>query len=240
MDNNLYYIAINRLSGLSVEMNAIANNIANINTVGFRREGVSFSEYVVSSTTGDSVSMGDLGARFSSEEVGKLYASGSNLDLAVKSEGFFLLDGQEQRVLTKSGAFMVSEEGFLVSSDGDRVLDIGEAPIVLPTGSEDVVIASDGTISINGQPLAQLAVVDAPQEFLSRVGNTAFSVQDDAYEPVQNAKVQQGALEESNVDPVLEIARMIEVTRAYETSQGIIEDEDDRINSVIRLLGQQS
>lgn len=221
-------------------MDVIANNMANIDTVGFRREGVSFTEYVVSAATGDSVSIGDLGARFSSEEMGKLYLSGGQLDLAVRSDGFFLLDTDDGKLLTKSGAFMVSEEGFLSTSNGDQVLDIGEAPIVLPNDSEGIVVSSDGTISIGGEPLAQIAVVNAPRELLSRFGNTAFQVEDDEYAPVANAKVQQGALEESNVDPVLEIARMIEVTRAYETAQSLVEDEDERVNSVIRSLGRDS
>lgn len=238
MDNALYYLAVNRQVGLSAEMDMIANNIANLDTAGFRREGVAFTEFVVAAEIGESVSMADLGARFVSEVPGALATTGGRLDVAIEGDGFFLLETPEGNVLTRAGNFMVSQDGFVTTPNGDLVLDIGEAPIFIPPDTVDLVIGSDGTISSDGNPLAQIAVMNAPPELVSRFGDTAFKVEDDAYEAVPFAKVRQGSLERSNVDAVREIARMIEVTRAYETTQGLIEDEDERINSAIQALGQ--
>ena len=240
MDNALYYLAVNRQVGLSAELDMIANNIANLDTSGFRREGLAFTEFVVAAETGESVSMADLGARFASEKPGVLTMTGGRFDLAIEGEGYFVLDTPDGRVLTRAGAFMVSPEGFLVTPNGDQVLDAGEAQITIPPDATDVVIGPDGTVSANGNPIAQIGVMNAPRELISRFGDTAFRVQDDAYEPVVFAKVRQGALEQSNVDAVLEIARMIEVTRAYESAQSVIEDEDERINSAIQTLGQNA
>ena len=240
MDNSLYYLAVNRQVGLSAELDMIANNIANLDTTGFRREGVAFTEFVVSAEVGESVSMADLGARYASEAPGVLTMTGGRLDVAIEGDGYFLVDGPEGRILTRAGSFLTSQEGFLVTPVGDQVLDIGEAPIVIPPDAVDVVIGPDGTISANGEPVAQIAVMTAPRELISRFGDTAFQVEGDAYEPVAAPKVRQGALEQSNVDAVLEIARMIEVTRAYESAQSLIEDEDERINSAIQTLGRNA
>ena len=238
MDNALYYLAVNRQVGLSAELDMIANNIANLDTTGFRREGLAFTEFVVAAETGESVSMADLGARYASEMPGVLTVTGGRFDIAIEGEGYFLLDSPDGRILTRAGAFMISPEGFLVTPVGDQVLDVGETPIVIPPDASEIQIGKDGTISANGDPIAQVAVMNAPREIISRFGDTAFRVEDDAYEAVTFPKVRQGALEQSNVDPILEVARMIEVTRAYETAQSLIEDEDERISSAIRSLGQ--
>lgn len=238
MDNSLYYLAVNRQVGLSAELDLIANNIANLDTAGFRREGVAFTEFVVAAESGESVSMADLGARYASERPGEVSLTNGTFDLAIEGEGYFVLQDAEGPLLTRAGAFQLSPEGFLVTPSGDQVLDIGGTPIQIPPAAKDVLIAPDGTISANGEPIAQVAIVDAPRESLSRVGDTALRVTDDAFEPVLRPKVRQGAIEQSNVDAISEIARMIDVSRAYETAQSLIEDEDDRVQSAIRTLGQ--
>lgn len=238
MDNALYYLAVNRQAGLAAELDMIANNMANLDTTGFRREGVAFTEYIVAADRGESVSMADLGARFASDMPGSHTVTGGRFDLAIQGSGYFVLETPDGPVLTRAGAFQVSEEGFLVTPTGDPVLDIGQAQIVIPAEAKDVLIASDGTMSVNGDPIGQIAIVNAPREIISRFGDTAFTVEDDAFEPVETPNVRQGALEQSNVDPVLELARMIDVTRAYEMAQTLINDENERIQNIVRTLGQ--
>lgn len=238
MDNALYYLAVNRQAGLASELDMIANNIANLGTTGFRREGVAFTEYIVAADRADSVSMADLGARFASDMPGTNTVTGGRFDFAIQGNGYFVLETPEGPVLTRAGAFQVSQDGFLVTPNGDPVLDGGQARIVIPAEAKDILVGGDGTISVNGDPIAQLGVVDAPRELISRFGDTAFTVENDAFEPVVDPKIRQGVLEQSNVDPVLEIARMIEVTRAYEMAQTLIDDENERIQNIVRTLGQ--
>lgn len=240
MDNALYYLALNRQVGLSQEMDLVANNIANLNTVGFRREGVAFTEFVVAGEFGESVSMGDLGARFASDRPGGLKLTGGSMDLALQGPGYFAIEVADGPILTRAGAFQTSEEGFLVTPSGDPVLNVGQGPIAIPPGTNDLVIGTDGTISADGNPIDQVGVFTAPEELLSRFGDTGFTVQDDGFVALENPRVLQGALEESNVDPVNEIARMIEVTRAYEMAQSLIEDEDNRVREAIDSLGASS
>lgn len=237
MDNSLYYLALNRQVGLAQEMDLVANNIANLDTAGFRREGVAFTEYVVAGQFGESVSMGDLGARFASDLPGAFKLTGGQLDVAIQGDGFFAIESDDGPVLTRAGAFQTSEEGFLVTPIGDSVLDVGQQPIAIPANVDSLVIGADGTISADGNPIAQVGVFTAPEELVSRFGDSAFKVEDDDFVPAENPRVLQGALEGSNVDPVNEIARMIEVTRSYEMAQSLIEDEDTRIREAIEALG---
>lgn len=238
MDNALYYLTLNRQMGLSSELSLIANNIANLDTTGFRREGLSFTEYVVAREGGESVSMADLGVRFASEIPGAHNVTGGRFDFAIEGDGYFLLDTEDGPVLTRAGAFQLSETGALVTPNGDPVLDIGEAPIVLPIEAKEILVAQDGTISVNGDAVGQIALVTAERTQLTRYGDTAFKVIDDAFAPVVAPKMRQGSLEQSNVDAVVEIARMIEVTRAYEFAQTMIDDENDRIQDAVQTLGQ--
>ncbi|MEM7058367.1 MAG: flagellar hook-basal body complex protein [Pseudomonadota bacterium] len=238
MDDSLYYLVVNRQSGLASELDTIANNIANLDTTGFRREGVAFTEFIIAADRSDSVSMADLGARFASELPGTHAVTGGRFDFAIQGEGYFVLETPDGPVLTRAGAFQASQDGFLVTPNGDPVLDGGQGRIVIPADAKDILVAADGTISVNGDPIGQLAIVNAPQELISRYGDTAFKVEDNAFQPVATPNIRQGALEQSNVDPVLEFARMIEVTRAYELAQTLIDDEDERIQNIVRTLGQ--
>lgn len=239
MDNALYYLALNRQVGLSAEMTAIANNIANMGTAGYRREGVAFSEFVVAAENWESVSMADAGARFASSRPGGTRLTGGAFDLAIQGKGYFVLQTDAGRVLTRAGAFQLSDEGVLVTPDGNPVLSTGEAPIVVPPGAGAIQIAPDGTVSAGGAPLAQILVADANPSIMRRSGNTAFTVDGNAFTPVEGPRILQGALERSNVDPVAEIARMSEVSRAYEMTQSLIKDEDDRIRDTLRTLGER-
>ena len=240
MDNSLYYLAVNRQVGLRSEMQSIANNIANMATNGYRREGMAFTEHVVAIRNGESVSMADLGARYSSDLPGEVNITGGEFDVAIEGDGYFLLQSGGETVLTRAGAFQLSADGFLVNPSGDRVLDTGGTPITIPPDADRLLIGGDGTISANGNPVAQIAIVTAPFDQMSRHGNTAFRVAGDAFEPVEFPKVRQGALERSNVDPIGEVARMIEVSRAYEMAQSVIADEDERVREAIRKLGKQA
>ena len=240
MDNALYYLAVNRQVGLQSELQTIANNIANIGTNGYRREGVAFTEHVVAIDRGNSVSMADLAARYVSSLPGQVGMTGGQFDLAIEGEGFFLLQSGDATALTRAGAFQLSPEGFLVTPSGERVLDPGGAPIALPPDTATVTVGSDGTISADGNPVGQVAVVTAEPQTLRRHGNTAFRADGDAYTPVDVPKVRQGALERSNVDAVGEVARMIEVSRAYEMAQSMISDEDERIREAVKTLATQA
>ena len=233
--SNSIYTTLARQDGLLKEMQVVANNIANTNTSGYKTERAIFAEYVMA--TGQdtpSLSMGGLAGHSFDLTQGTVKFTGGQFDLAIQGEGFFALETDNGQRLTRAGAFQISADGELVTGDGAKVLSEGSFPIQIPPEAENVTIAGDGTISSAGQIIGQVGIF-TPTGQLQRETDTRF-VADGGVQPVEGAAVLQGALEASNVSPVLEMARMIEVHRAYEAGQTLMEQEDQRISQFISAV----
>ncbi|KAF0137942.1 MAG: flagellar basal-body rod protein FlgF [Xanthobacteraceae bacterium] len=231
------YATLNRQSGLMREMGVVANNIANASTTGFRREGVVFSEYVAALDQDPSLSMAHASGRIVDLSQSTLSQTGGQFDFAIQGEGFFLIETPQGERLTRAGSFTPSAEGELVTPDGYRLLDAGGAPVFVPPDARGVAVAADGTLSAEGQPIAQLGLWQPTDPLsLRHQSGTLFSAS--GLEPAEGATVLQGTLEDSNVEPVSEIARMIEVQRAYELGQKFLDAEDERVRGVITTLGR--
>jgi flagellar basal-body rod protein FlgF len=231
------YTTLTRQSGLMREMQVIAHNIANASTTGFRREGVVFSEFVARMGDEPSLSMADGNARMVDLGQAGLSQTGATYDMGIQGEGFFLLATPEGERLTRAGSFTPSAEGVLVNPDGHALLDAGGAPVAVPVGARTVAISQDGTMSADGVPVAQIGLWQAADPLsLRHQAGTLFSA--DAFEPAEAAVIRQGFLEDSNVQPLTEIARMIEVQRAYELGQKFLDAEDQRQRGVIQTLGR--
>jgi flagellar basal-body rod protein FlgF len=232
------YTTLTRQVGLLREMRVVANNIANSATSGFRQEGVIFSEYVKSVDNASSLSMGQADAHHTSFEQGTLTQTGGLFDFAVEGDGFFLVETPLGQRLTRAGAFTPNAEGDLVTPDGYRVLDPGGAPVFIPPGASDITVAADGTISSEGNPVGQMGLVQPlnPQQ-LVREDGVMFRA-DDGFEPAENGRILQRFVENSNVNPILQLTRMIEVQRAYELGASFLDAEDERVRQALRALSQ--
>ena len=232
------YPTLGRQSGLLREMNVIAQNIANANTGGYRAEGLVFSEYVVD-TDGDapSVSFAYATGKQTRFEQGGLERTGGTYDLAIEGEGYFQVDVDGVPHLTRAGAFLVGPDGGLQTPEGHPLLDDGGAPLFVPLESQAIHVGGDGTVSADGEPIARVGIVmpDDPGAMTRRAG-TMFAAE--AVQPVENPRLMQGFLESSNVNPVLEIARMVAVQNAYEMGQGFMDREHERMQSMLRLMDQ--
>lgn len=229
------YTTLSRQSGLAREMQIVANNIANAATTGFRSEGLIFSEYVKPMERGASMSMGQGNVRNTSFVQGALTQTNGTFDLAIEGDGFFLVETAGGERLTRSGAFSPSAAGELVTFDGYRVLDAGGAPIFVPQGA-DIAISPDGTLSADGNPLGQIGLV-RPLDGMQMIREDGVMFRAAAgFEPSDAAKVLQGFVENSNVNPIAQIARMIEVQRAYELGQSFLKTEDERVRTAMKSL----
>ncbi|MDB2407749.1 flagellar hook-basal body complex protein [Jannaschia sp.] len=233
------YTTLGRQSGLIREMNSIAQNIANAGTTGYRSGGILFTEHIVrSGRDRPSISMSQGSAQLTSQNQGALERTGGTLDLAIEGEGFFLIDRGGEDLLTRGGAFVAGPDGGVTTDQGDPLLDTGGAPVFVPAGTAAIHVGGDGTLSADGEPVAQVAVVSPLEpDRLQRDSGTAF-VAEAGFAPVETPRILQGFLEASNVDPVLEIARMVAVQNAYEMGQKFMDAEDERLRSVTRLLEQ--
>ncbi|MBD3763456.1 MAG: flagellar hook-basal body complex protein [Rhodobacterales bacterium] len=227
-----------RQSGLMREMQIIANNIANADTTGFRREGLVFSEHVRATGAGPSVSLAHANARHLDLTQGGLTQTGAPFDLAIEGEGFFLIATPQGDRLTRAGQFQPGPAGDLLTPDGYPLLDEGGAPVAVPPGARAVLIGQDGTLTADGQPVARIGLwrPTDPGDLRHEAGTRLAAA--GGVEPVEDGRIRQGALESSNVDPVQEIARMIEVQRAYEMGQSLMDREDARLRGLIETLGR--
>lgn len=232
---NSGYTTLSRQSGLAREMQIVANNIANSATTGFRSEGMIFSEYIKPMDRGASLSMGQGNVRNTSFEQGALTQTGGTFDFAIEGDGYFLVETPGGERLTRAGAFSPSANGDLVTYDGYRVLDAGGAPLFVPPGT-NIAVSGDGTLSADGTPLGQIGIVrpiDASD--LEREDGVMFRTEA-GFEPSDSARVLQGFVENSNVNAVSQLARMIEVQRAYELGQSFLESEDERVRAAMKAL----
>ena len=240
---NAIYTMLARQQGLMQEMQVVSNNLANSSTTGYKSDRAIFGEFLVSTgSQSSSLSMGGLAGHSFVMEQGALKATGGELDLAIQGDGFFLVETPQGQRLTRAGHFQVSGDGTLVDSHGNALLAAGGSPINIPQNASQIVVAADGTISVSAgdglppQDAGQVGVVMADGN-LVRDSNSYFSAPE-GYKNAQNTEIVQGALEQSNVSPILEVARMIEVQRAYEAGQTLFEREDDRINQIINAVRQ--
>ncbi len=237
--DNAGYTSLTRQSGLLREMQLVANNIANISTTGFRKEGLIFAEFVTATADdGPSLSMANANVRSTSRLQGSLTQTDNPFDLSIEGEGYFLIETPDGNQLTRAGNFTPNAQGELVTADGYRLLDNGAAPVFVPPDAASVSVSADGTMSADGRPLAQIGVFRAVNSNdLIRRNGVLFQASS-GVEPVDDGVILQGFLEGSNVNPILEVSRMIEVQHAYELGQKMLDQEDERIRNVLRTLGR--
>ena len=230
------YVTLSRQSGLMQEMRVIANNIANSATTGFRQEGVIFSEYVRAIPDQPSLSMTRSQVRNTSQEQGMLTQTNGRFDLAIQGDGYFLIETPAGERLTRAGSFTPNAQGDLVTADGHFLLDAGGAPVFVPPDAGDIGIASDGTISSDGRAMGQIGLFQPVDPLTMQREDGVMFRAGSGVEPAGGAAILQGYLESSNVSAILQVSRMIEVQRAYEAGQNLLNAEDERLRNVIKTL----
>lgn len=234
---NTFLIGLSRQVALSRELDVVANNIANINTFGYKTDGSLFEEYLSSSArsdTGGRISyVRDRGV-WHDMSAGPIERTGSPLDVAIDGEGFFAVQTPRGERYTRNGALHLDATGRIVTSEGDPVLGTA-GPIVLQPSDRQISISRDGTVSVrNGSSTVdvqrgklRLVTFARPQQ-LQKDGGSSFKAA--ANDPPQNttaASVEQGVVEKSNVRGVVEMARMIEITRSYSQVAALLQQQGD-------------
>ena len=244
MDNALY-VGLSRQMVLQREMDIVANNIANANTTGFKVEslmektdpaGPAFTlqgPRPVKFVTQDGVAR-DFGQ-------GALNRTDSPLDVAIRGQGFFQVSTASGPRYTRDGRFTLDANGRLVTDSGDPVLDDGGGEITLdPNNAGAVTIAQDGTITQGATRLGKLGVYTF--QTLATLQKTGGNLYQDTSnqqpQPAADARVRQGMLESANVQPILEITRMIEVSRAYEQMSQIMDSTATLSKNAVEQLGK--
>lgn len=239
-------IAASRQGGLKRQLEVVANNLANMSTNGFKSSQMMFVEHVVKSKGGERLISPkltytrDIATRIDVTD-GAIETTGNPLDMAIRNEGFFVVRDQGgNEFYTRNGQFRLDTTGQIVNQQGYALIAEGGQPITLSPEDSEINIGRDGTISTENGQLGKLQIVrfDNPQD-LQRTSGALFTSQLPP-QPVQNADIIQGALEGSNVEPIMEMARMIELHRSYESAKSFIEREDERERAMIRDLVREA
>lgn len=240
--DNVGYVGLSAQVALRRQLDVIANNVANMNTVGFKGSRSVFAEALrkFGPSTRDEVSFVIDKGTYIDFSAGPLNATGSSLDAAIDGEGFFRVQTPEGQFYTRDGRFARDPEGRLVTVTGHRVLDDGGAEIMIPPNARDIDIGLDGGISVDGVFVARIGVYrfEEPHRLTQR-GDLLFAPADgQAAIPVDGPRIVQGMVEGSNVQSVVEIARLIEVTRAYERSEQAISQADALMKDSATRIGR--
>jgi Flagellar basal body rod protein len=223
-------------SGLDAYANVqetIARNLANANTVGFKKNMISFKT-IMSETHGAETStlQTDYGIDYSH---GDLTYTGNTFNMAIDGDGFFALETAKGIRYTRNGQFQISNTGEVVTDTGAKVL--GQAgPIVIPKGGGEIIIDKKGIININGKEIGRLTITNFNDlTKLVPTGDSAFAAPEDSIDDTGEAKfnVAQGYLESSNVSVVTEMVDMITNMRSYEASNNVIKTFSDLMERLI-------
>ena len=241
MDNSLLVSLSSQLAAYR-SMDVIANNLANASTPAFKRESVKFEEMItqVSPSEGQ---VGPQNVSFVKDTgvlrdltQGSLETTNAPFDVGISGKGYMVIQTPQGNRYTRNGHFSLDPNGQLVTSDGQPVLGDGGAITITPDDG-DVHIAADGTVSGKNGDIGKLQLVDFPNErALTKIGSSLYSTTQTPTTS-EDGSFQQGMLEGSNVQPVLEISHMIEIMRAYETTATLTSSQEDLQRQSIDKLG---
>jgi flagellar basal-body rod protein FlgG len=207
----------------------VANNLANINTIGYKRE-IPFSEVISREDLKGYTQLTDF-------KEGTFKKTNNPFDLAISKNGFFVVQTDRGEELTKSGKFTLSNDGFLVNDKGNKVLGMnGEINIMesVFNSQKEVKITKNGEIKVGEEVLDKLKIVQLDsQKNVKRTENQNYYLPDNNYQIAEdeNFEIRQGYLEEANVNPVIEMQQMIEINQDFESAQKMVRHFD-------KILGQ--
>lgn len=234
------YVILSRLGAQLRATQVLANNLANADTPGFQAQRPVFAQHLQprpDTRRGEHVAYSLDRATWRDAAPGPLATTGNPLDVALRGEGFFAVEtpaGEER--FTRAGRFAPGPDGRLVDAEGNAALDARGTPIVLGPGDARIEIRGDGTIRSENGELGRLRVVrfEAPQK-LRAVGDRLYAA-DEPPQPVERPGVVQGALEGSNVRPVLEMVRMTGEVREFQAAVGFAEREGERLQTAVERI----
>jgi flagellar basal-body rod protein FlgF len=243
---NASLIGLSRQVALERELDVVANNIANMNTTGYKADGSLFEEYLSSaargSGSGGQISFVRDRGIWHDMSQGPIERTGNSLDVAIDGKGFLTVQTPKGVRYTRNGAMQINAQGQLVTSDGYPVLGDG-GPITLQPTDSQVSISRDGTLSVrtgdsnvdSQRGKLKLVSIDNAGQ-LQKDGSSTFNFTGTGTPPAAAGAFIQGALEKSNVRGVVEMSRMIEITRAYTQIATMLQQQSDQGTQAIDKL----
>jgi len=244
MDNSLM-VGLQTQRVLQRRLEVAANNLANAATTGFKSDSLTFEMLVERPAKSEDKPQDVRFVRdnglIRNMSQGSITRTGSAFDVAIEGDGFFMVQAPDGQVAyTRDGSFTLTGDGTLVTSEGRPVLSGGGAVMVFDPQGEAPTISPDGAIQIAGVEAGALGIARFERpELMEKIGDNLFvAAGQPPLPPDENARVVQYALEGSNVRPVIELTRLIEISRAYESAARFVKNGDDIRKSAIERLGR--
>jgi flagellar basal-body rod protein FlgF len=225
-------------ASLRQQLGVISHNIANMNTAGFKSRTLTFKEHLNQRPGIEGLSFVEPKAIVKDFSQGNLEVTNNPLHVALKGDGFFIVNTPDGVAYTRNGQFLLNNIGQLTMSDGKLVLDQGNTPIAVPNNTRQLKITSRGEVLADGRPVGLLGIANfADPQQLQEIGEGLY-ISNAPAQPAPNTLAIQGALELSNVSPIMELTHLIDTQRAYERASTDIDHEDDRISKTIDSIGR--
>ena len=239
-------------------MDVLTNNLANADTTGFKKEGatsqsfdsiltVKLKDTSIGKTLAERMGRNNpgvkIGENYTDFTQGSFRITDNTYDLALAGEGFFAIEftnkaGETSTMYTRGGQFTLNKEGYLVTEDGDYVLDVQNRRIQVDT-TQEARITNDGIISQNGRNVARIQVADFEDyNYLEKYGETYYRPVEGARLTTGTAAIKSGYLEMANVQVVSEMVNLIAITRQYESNQKIIQTYDGTLETAVTQIGR--
>ena len=249
MENTLL-VGLSRLVTLERQVDTVANNVANVNTNGFKADRSLFEEYLRSPAHEDNFQRSDRRVSFVQDRAsfhdfaaGNTELTKNPLDVSIDGGGFLVVQTPAGERYTRDGGLQINNQGQLVNAGGNPVMGTS-GPIVFQPTDKQINIAADGNVTViegTGRidsVRGKLRLVSfAEAQKLVKDGNNLFSAgQGVAAQPDITSKVRQGFIEKSNVNSVTEMSRMIEITRTYTQISALLQQQSDLHKSAIEKL----
>lgn len=244
MNSGMYAAVSGNLAAMR-RLDVISNNLANVNTPGYKKDKMSFESLLAGPADPPAVPQGTTADPILQKENiyidysgGPTSQSGNPLDLALDGDGFFAVTTPDGTAYTRQGNFRTSADGTLVTVDGYPVQGAGGAPIRVQ-GSR-VEIDAAGVVTVDGTPAGAISVVDFEKPYaLTKTGSTLFVAADPQAAPqAGKARIEQGHLEGSNVESISEMVQLIETNRYFEACSKVIKGFDDIAAKAANELGR--
>jgi flagellar basal-body rod protein FlgF len=234
------YVSLSAQVTLEKRLETIANNLANMKTAGFRADAVKF-ETALSRAASQPVAFATPGENFISRKPGGVTRTGNSLDVAVAGNTWMGFAGPSGTVYTRDGRMQISSNGELQTVNGYPVLDAGGTPIIIDPDGGPLTIARSGTMTQGTNQVGVLGLFEIPANAkLERSGNSGVIPDRAATAALDfvNTGFQQGYVEDSNVDPLSELTRLMTATRAFQGVSSLIDSSESSMQNAIRSLGE--
>jgi flagellar basal-body rod protein FlgF len=236
------YVGLSRLMAQQRAMDVRANNIANANTPGFKRQEVLFADHLVRQRNVDPVRGGQVvhyvqdRATFRDFAPGALTKTDNPLDIAISGDGYFVVDTPRGERFTRAGRFALTPDRRIVDSDGNALLDRTGQPLVIPPTAGQITVRGDGSVTTELGPVGQIRVVRFASDQALRAEGAHLYAADEPPQLVASPALLQGSLEGANVSPVLETTQMMADLRKFQFISQLVEGEGERQRSAIERI----